>query len=334
MVRGQRAEGWSPAGSGFALAGDAVLTANHVVRDRPAAEVMVWTDGDDGYRVDAVVGSAVLDVAVLHLPVAPPSSWRVGDAEAGARWLVTSRPRDNDPQLTGVVSALDRLIVNDGGHRVEVLQLAVDQPLEEYRGYSGSAVRLRHAPATVIGVLCEQVRSRLVVGRGERRPATNVLYAVPMIRVAREFGLGVTAGMPAATVQRVRSLLREGRVAEADRLLQGSPDGSLWMVDHWYWKARVALAGDNLTVALAYADRALASNGRHVPSVALKIRVLLLLNTAEGRLDARRLSADSRQLDGSLDLWLDCLDRRGMFDARLRTPTELDSTCPLPDDIA
>jgi len=332
LVRSQRASGWVPAGSGFALAEGVVVTANHVVRDQPAIDVLVQTPAGIELPVAVVTGDPVIDVAVLRLPSAPPSSWQTGRAGLGVRWTVTSRPRGNDPQLTGSVAALDRLIVNKGGHEVVVLQLTVDQPLEEFKGYSGSAVRLESAATTILGVLCEQVRSRLVSGRSEKRPATNVLYAVPMTCVAQRFGLNPVSTLPATTFDGVRSLLDEGRVADADRVLQHLPNNCRQTADFWYWKARVALTNHNLTVALAYADKGLAHDNGHAPTIAIKIKSLLLRNTPESRAHARQLTVAYRKLHESLDAWFECLQGAGLFDDGLRTPTELDRACLFSDD--
>lgn len=333
LVRSSQASDWVPAGSGFALAEGVVVTTNHVVRDQLAAAVRVQSAAGMEYPVTVVTCDPTIDVAVLRLPSAVPSSWRIGRANPGVRWIVTSRPRGNDPQLAGSVEAIDRPIVNDSGHEVAVLQLTVDQPLEEFKGYSGSAVRLGSAPVTVIGVLCEQVRSRLASGRSEKRPATNVLYAIPMTRVAQRFDLDQIGTLPAATVDRVRLLLEEGQVDNADRVLQRLPNNYRQTAEFWYWRARVALIGDNLTVALAYTDKALAQDSGHAPTMAVKVRSLLLLNTRDARAHARQLTVACRELDRSLGAWLDCLCARGFLDDGLRTPSELDRTCPFPDDI-
>jgi len=307
------------------------VTAAHVIGDRAPAEVLVRTAGGDEFTVDSPVADEVLDVAVLRSVSAPRSSWRVGQADAGARWLVGSRPRDNDPLLGGVVSAVDRLVVNEGGHEVKMLQLTVDQPLDEFQGYSGGAVRLESAPATVIGVLCEQVRSRLAAGRGDRRRATNVLYAVPAARIAQRFPL-LVAGDPAnAELEAVRRLLADRRVEDADRLLQGAPEAARREAVYWYWKARVALAGGNLVVAGEYADQALSYDVSHVPTIAVKVRILLLQGA---RTLARDMGNRSRDLDPTLDAWLDCLRDRGLFGDGIRTPTEIDSRCPFPETIS
>ncbi|MFC7529863.1 trypsin-like peptidase domain-containing protein [Actinoplanes sp. GCM10030250] len=330
LLRSPSDREWAFAGSGFVLAGGVAVTANHVVAQRaPGDEILVRTAGGAQFVVESVTPNEVLDVALLRGAAVPVSTWQAGTAVVGARWIVGSRPRDNDPLLSGTVAAADRLVVTAAdGHEVAMVQLTVDQPLDEYQGYSGSAVRLESEPSTVFGIVTEQVRSRLA---GER--AANVLYAVPMTTVVQEFGLVPAAGPPSGVVQRVRSLLDGGQVAEADRALHRVARADRQNAAYWHWKARVALAGGNLPVALAYTEQALGYEPRHAPSVAVKMTILLLQNTPGSRDQARRMHHDSRHLDPSLDTWLDCLGTCGMFDGGVRTPTDLDSRCPLPPGI-
>ncbi|MEV6302845.1 serine protease [Actinoplanes sp. NPDC051861] len=320
------------AGCGFVLAGGVVMTAEHVVAERrDGEEILVRTAEGTEFVAGSVTVDPVVDVAVLRAADVPVSGWRPGPAVVGARWMVASRPGDDDPQLTGTVTAVDRRVVLSGGHEVAVLQLAVEQPLDWYEGYSGSAVRLATAPSTVIGVVSEQVRSRL---DGEVRRGVPVLYAAPMTTVARRFGLTPVAGPPAEMVERVRALLDDERAAEADRMLHRVARDGRQNAAYWYWKARVALAGGNLAVALAYTEQALGFDSANAPAVAIKVTILLLQNTPAARDQARRLEKDGRRLDPALDEWLDCLGTCGMFDGGVRTPTDLDARCPLPAAIS
>src|SRR5262249_34328677 len=94
-------------------------------------------------------------------------------------WVADSQPRTNDPQLTGTITTPNHHIVNDAGDRVGVLQLQVNPELKSYHGYSGSPVTLKVAPNMVVGMLDEQLLTRLNPAAGQRNsPATNVLYAV------------------------------------------------------------------------------------------------------------------------------------------------------------
>ena len=81
------------------------------------------------------------------------------------------------------------------GQRVEVVQLEVDEQLGEFGGYSGSAV-LDSLGRAVLALLVEQKPLRTAVALGERRAASNVLYAVPIGDVITAFGLSVRTSRP------------------------------------------------------------------------------------------------------------------------------------------
>ncbi|MFB7468401.1 hypothetical protein ACFCZ1_33810 [Streptomyces sp. NPDC056224] len=100
--------------------------------------------------------------------------------------------------------------------------------------------------------------------------------------------------------------------------------------EFWYWKARIALARSNPTVAAGYVDEALKIEPRNGHSIALKIRILLVGRGPADRDEAVRLAAASEGISSELDVWLRLLRAEGMFDVRVRTNTELDERCPLP----
>ena len=179
-------------GSAFLCLPGTVVTAAHVLDGKPAENVRVRLGEGTVLPVDRVERADELDIAVLRLTAEDGRPVRAGAAGVDTRWVVTSRPKDNDPALSGRVAATRRDIVNDRGSPVSMLQLDVEQALGDFGGYSGSAVRLRDRPTTVIGVLCEQVHSRLRRGDG-RRESTTVLYAVPVDAVVRRFGLAMPA---------------------------------------------------------------------------------------------------------------------------------------------
>ena len=112
-----------------------------------------------------------------------------GPSCRGGSWQVETQPRGNDPKLTGTINATHGQFVNSQGHEIYVLQLQVDQNLDDYKGYSGSPVALKLPTGAVIGVLIEQLRSRLSGRLVNPRPATNVLYAIPIQDVLDRFGL-------------------------------------------------------------------------------------------------------------------------------------------------
>ncbi|MEJ3744336.1 tetratricopeptide repeat protein [Actinomycetes bacterium KLBMP 9797] len=262
------------AGAAVLVADRLALTADHVVRTAAPADVALETPTGTA-TVRGVDRDGSLDVALLHLAEAAPATAptiRVAAPAAGTQWTVTTRPAPGDPRLTGVVTAVDQVIENSRGTTVTVLQLRVDQTLEDYSGYSGSAVRSGTAPQSVVGVLVEQVRSRLRRGDGQPRPASNVLYAVPATVVFDRFDL--TAGISHdAALDRVRAFVAGGALDDADRELAGLPAARRGTPEYWYWRARVAAARGNVAVAVGYADRALAADPRHARTIALKIRV-------------------------------------------------------------
>lgn len=140
-------------------------------------------------------------------------------------------------------------------------------------------------------------------------------------------GLPVKPGEDAFA--RVGRLVEEGRLDEADRLLAragASPDDP----DPWYWRARVALARDNIAGARACIDEALARAARDEYCVALKIKLLLLGTRRADRAAAQTLAAQSRGISAGLDAWLSCLTVEGLLGAGIRTATEMDLRCPPP----
>jgi hypothetical protein len=322
-------------GSGFALPTGVILTALHVLRDKPQSEIAV--EADDAYRtVTGLEPRPTMDVALLRIDDPLPSDLRIGACAVGTRWIVTARPQDNDPQLTGTVTALDRAILNARGNPIQVLQLEVAEVLDDYAGYSGGAVRLASQPDVVVGLLCEQVHTRLRAPNAGKPRAANVLYAVPATRIAEEFGLpAVHASAPEYdTLDEIARLIDSDRFDEARRLLDRLPAAQRKNAEYWHLWARIAAAAANLDVAHRYLSEALRLDRDHAPSIALEMRVLLLRNDQQSREDARKLAESSRGTSNPLDGWLDCLAAHRVFDPGIRSATELDMLCPAPDFTA
>ena len=156
--------------------------------------------------VERTVRDETLDVAVLYLAEGVPGGLSASEAVEGASWSVDSRPLDNDPRLTGTVSTTRHAIRNRQGHDVSVLQLHVDQILDNYEGYSGSAVVSDTGSA--IGILVEAVLTRLSTPIGQGKPATNVLYAVPIDAALSQLGLAA-AQEPTPRCVQFEEALRE-----------------------------------------------------------------------------------------------------------------------------
>ena len=182
-------------GSGFALATShsgstrVVLTANHVVDKREASSIQFTTMSGVRNPVERIVRDEELDVAVLYLGQDVPEGLAAGRATERATWQVETQPRSNDPKLTGTINAIRWRLGTQSGHEIYVLQLQVDQILDDYKGYSGSAVMLNSPSGGVIGILIEQLLSRFSRAIGQPQPATNVLYAIPIQDVLDRFDL-------------------------------------------------------------------------------------------------------------------------------------------------
>jgi|SRR5689334_941860 hypothetical protein len=182
-------------GSCVALTTSIVVTAAHVIEGAaPDSVRLEFADGD--VAVQEIRQAGTLDIVTLGVREGAVAGEPIGRAVEGDLWWVDSRPEDNDPILTGRVNAVARKIVTDRGE-VEVLQLTVDQNLAEHFGYSGSAVRigLPGDPGGVTGILIEQVRQR-TAGFDDTPPSSNVLYAVPIEQVIRQFRLAGLATSP------------------------------------------------------------------------------------------------------------------------------------------
>ena len=175
-----------PRGCGFALGRRLAVTANHVASADDELSFAV-----DGRRiaVERVERDLILDVAILHLAEDAPAGLAVARAEPEARWRVEASPRDDDPMLSGSITATRWRITNEAGHELQAMQLSVDQRLDWHDGYSGGPVSSPPGADSVVGVLVEQVLSRAPQIPGTPRAASNVLYAVPIEDVLEGFGL-------------------------------------------------------------------------------------------------------------------------------------------------
>jgi hypothetical protein len=143
------------------------------------------------------------DAAILYLAGNVGEFLPISAAMPGTKWRVESPPPGaNDPYLHGTVTTVRMTIHNAHGQPVEVVQLAVDEQLGDFGGYSGSAV-LDSLGRAVLALLVEQKLLRIPVAAfGERRQASNVLYAVPIDDVINANGLSVRA---ASRASRARS---------------------------------------------------------------------------------------------------------------------------------
>ena len=317
-------------GSGFVLAGGSAITAHHVVRNCEPSDLSVVTPDGQRARVTGVTGEPGIDAALLDLAAGLTSTAFVGTATAAGSWVVTSRPSGNDPELGGTVTTASRDVVNAAGHSVSALQLHVRDELQNFEGYSGSAVRDAARPDRVLGMLVEQVHSR-VNSPGAGRSATNVLYAVPLETILQTFGLpGTTARDDAGLLLlgEISALLDGGHTDTAERRLEKLPTAVRASAAHWFLRARTALVRHNHPVVLAFLDRALQTDERHAPSIAMRVHVLLLQNAGRNRAEAQQLAERAAGLDPRTDRWFGCLRDHGFFAADFVSATTLNAACP------
>ena len=183
-------------GAGFALGPRLVVTAHHVVRDRDDQPVVYVPAGGEAVGVGRVEPDVGHDAAILWLVSDVGEFFPTSAAVRGAKWQVESPPAGgNDPRLHGTIATARMTIQNANRQPVDVVQLEVDEQLGDFGGYSGGAV-LDALGRAVLALLVEQKPLRTPVALGERRAASNVLYAVPIGDVITANGLPVQAARP------------------------------------------------------------------------------------------------------------------------------------------
>jgi hypothetical protein len=149
-------------------------------------------------------------------------------------------------------------------------------------------------------------------------------------------GMGVArGGAPGSSERnvffRVHQLIEAGDLDGADRALARLTEGQRSSAQFWYWRSSVALARRNIDVASAYVDEALRRDARHVHSIMLRIKLLLISTRPGDRDRAQALAARSHGITDALDTWLRCLTAEHLFDPGVRSITELDTRCRAPE---
>lgn len=122
-------------------------------------------------------------------------------------------------------------------------------------------------------------------------------------------------------------LLDSGELVKAEAKFNEAKNLNPQSAVPWHGKAEVALAKQNLPVAMQYVDRALDIEEKHIPSLVLKIKILLL-NGGDQNILAKKLANDSYRLSNELDQWLMCLEEQQFFLNIITTQNELDRLCP------
>jgi tetratricopeptide (TPR) repeat protein len=160
-----------------------------------------------------------------------------------------------------------------------------------------------------------------------------LLFAIAVLYIlTRRHDLSGTGILPPddQVYFRAHELLAAGEIEQAERELSKAVDEQQHSADYWYWKARIAFARQNLSVALAYLDEGLKRSIRHAPCLALKIKVLLLQSSKDSRRKAQELATQSSGISDPLDVWLNCLKAEGMFGPGVKSNSELESKCHFP----
>lgn len=98
--------------------------------------------------------------------------------------------------------------------------------------------------------------------------------------------------------------------------------------EYWHEKAKDSFAIQNLPVALEYVDKSLEIQKNYVPSLVLKIK-LLLLQGGDSIKEAQKLANESYGLSDYLDKWLKCLEEMSIFYRIIVTEIYLNNTCYL-----
>lgn len=158
---------------------------------------------------------------------------------------------------------------------------------------------------------------------------TNINISIKELYTGRQG----TASLPPTTSHRSNSVLVEGYeflqngdYDRAEEKINQARMGEPKSPDPWYGKAQLALARENRPVALKYTDKALKLEPKHLPSLVLKIK-LLLLNGGHDLVRAKEMATKSHGISEELDSWLNCLERENVFSYSLNTDYELDAKC-------
>lgn len=120
--------------------------------------------------------------------------------------------------------------------------------------------------------------------------------------------------------------LNDGNLKKAENKFNKAKMQQPESPEPWYWKARVAMSSNNKPVAIAYIDEGLELDPHHVPSLALKTKLLLLRGGGHIR-EAREFAGRAYGISDMLDQWIDCLKKEKVFSLLVITDDELDRKC-------
>ncbi|MEU2562128.1 serine protease [Streptomyces longispororuber] len=183
-------------GAGFLVTRSFVLTAWHCLDGLSAHEALMNLRLPGGLRISGHLFAAVeeADLALVKtvdphrhgLPLAPPTDV----PRPHARWRGTYCPPGENARLSGRITHALVDHHSAAGGVFTAMQLAVDQKLGTYVGYSGSPVDTGHddpdpqgeAQRLVVGILMEQQLSRQ-----DDSPGSNVLFAASVRHAMERF---------------------------------------------------------------------------------------------------------------------------------------------------
>lgn len=109
---------------------------------------------------------------------------------------------------------------------------------------------------------------------------------------------------------------------EFDKARRKSPKDS----EPLYWKARVAFSRNNKNISLKYLDKALHLSPNHIESIALKVKLLILIG-GKKRNFAKQFANKNFAKSAMLDIWLSCLNTNQIYSELIITNSELDYQC-------
>lgn len=176
-------------GGGFTVASRVILTAAHVVEERPSHSLRFeWeADGEQhASRIDKIIIGS-LDVAALLTVEEIDSPETLTQPLTGQAWHVQYRQDPTGPTVLGTVASAQREFQLQSGEQCVTHELTLTPGIEDLRGYSGSAMCVGLNGATpVAGLLLEAPDSRIwkmIIGR-IRVPSGRV-FAIDIFQALR-----------------------------------------------------------------------------------------------------------------------------------------------------
>src|SRR5262249_43960005 len=118
-------------GGGVAVTPRCVVTAMHVISDRPAEQLLFRTESGMSIGITRVERAPELDAAILYLERDAPDWLPARPAFDGDRWRAASPPGEG-AALTGDITRASIEYRTQAGKVVNVVQLTVDQDFHEF----------------------------------------------------------------------------------------------------------------------------------------------------------------------------------------------------------